>query len=337
MILDRNALAERPNTIVFSRAETFLVPELPGLPSELQDKVGEYTTPQPFIAQFEKAELRGPAGVGYTADGDIILETAFAGRFDALDRNRPHLAWAEQAIEQEALRVELGVSMLGVWSGFYFHWMLEQLTKLQGIDKWVGKENTWPKLIVQKDPPRFVTETINMLGYQYVESNGRVQVDKLLVPSHRRHQGRTAPGAIAWLRENISTKPCMEVAKRVMIDRRGASERRVLNWHALEMSFPLYDPVINEDYLVAEQADIFGRATHILAPHGGGLTNMIFGRERKHIIELFGSYINPCYFTLAAACGHAYTPMTCEATGSDLSVDLPELAKILDETEKAAT
>ena len=61
-----------------------------------------------------------------------------------------------------------------------------------------------------------------------------------------------------------------------------------------------------EDLSLEDQITLFFDADMVIAPHGAGLTNMIFSSQIR-IIELFPEpVIFPHYYHLAKACGHHY-------------------------------
>lgn len=329
MFLSRKHLEAQAGTIFYSQAEEFEVQAKYSVPMELEAKEGFFTTPRPFVAVFEDVHLLGPGGVGVTSKGDIILETAFAGRFDAAERNPEYVLTVDFWRELSPIHVDLAVPMLGTWSSYYFHWMLEQLPKLEGVDRWVSGTGAWPTLIVQKDPPKFVTETLDMMGHKWMETNGHILAKTLLVPSHRRHQGRTAPGAVRWLRENINRAEGISTYSKMIISRDGASERRLLNeaevWAAVGSE---WGRTMMEQFTVSHQAKYWNELEAVIAPHGGGLANMVFG-DKLAIVEIFGSYVNPCFFTLASVCGHNYIPIQGEAVEKDIRVDIEGLVETL--------
>ena len=48
------------------------------------------------------------------------------------------------------------------------------------------------------------------------------------------------------------------------------------------------------------QARIFRQATTFIAPHGGGMTNLVLSKERTRVLELFGSNcLSTCYADIA--------------------------------------
>jgi capsular polysaccharide biosynthesis protein len=64
-----------------------------------------------------------------------------------------------------------------------------------------------------------------------------------------------------------------------------------------------------ENYSIDEQANIFSNAGLILAPHGAGLTNLIFSNNKNvNVFEFFSkSYVNACYASICALKGFEYT------------------------------
>jgi hypothetical protein len=65
-----------------------------------------------------------------------------------------------------------------------------------------------------------------------------------------------------------------------------------------------------EQLSLAEQAKALQRAAVIVGPHGAGLTNMLFARPGRHVIELLPEgYSVPTYAALARALGHGYVPL----------------------------
>jgi hypothetical protein len=76
---------------------------------------------------------------------------------------------------------------------------------------------------------------------------------------------------------------------------------------------------------------LFARAECVVAPHGAGLSNLVFG-ERVSVIELFGARPGPHTFQwLAHSLGSRYRPVSGRDVGADLEADLAGLARALAE------
>jgi hypothetical protein len=75
---------------------------------------------------------------------------------------------------------------------------------------------------------------------------------------------------------------------------------------------------------------LFRQADAVVAPHGAGLINAIYGTDLS-ILELFGNYINGCYYTMAESLGFNYGCLTCESIGSSMRVDVNRLEELLNQ------
>ena len=91
---------------------------------------------------------------------------------------------------------------------------------------------------------------------------------------------------------------------------------------------------------VAEQVALFGRARRIVAPHGGGLGNLLFCRSGAKLLELhMDRYVNWCFRRLAATMevrygcviGHADLGHIGWVHSRAWSLDLDRLAAALDD------
>jgi capsular polysaccharide biosynthesis protein len=79
-----------------------------------------------------------------------------------------------------------------------------------------------------------------------------------------------------------------------------------------------------------------GETEAIVAPHGAGLTNMIFCPHGATIVEIADvAYPNPNFYALASALGHDYRIVGARGVGPghaldrDLSVDPEEVISAL--------
>ena len=95
-------------------------------------------------------------------------------------------------------------------------------------------------------------------------------------------------------------------------------------------------PSFNETMLRFHQADV------IIAPHGAGLTNMMFARPGTTIFEVTcnGNFVGTCYRTLAAKLGLRYVAMETISVNKKrkcaggLIADIGEFRRILDAVVK---
>ncbi len=76
---------------------------------------------------------------------------------------------------------------------------------------------------------------------------------------------------------------------------------------------------------VREQARLLASADIVVAPHGGGLTNLVFCRPGTKVVEFFSpNYLNVCYWSICNHVGLEYYYLVGEgvrpAEGADPSL-----------------
>lgn len=106
--------------------------------------------------------------------------------------------------------------------------------------------------------------------------------------------------------------------RRLFVSRRRARGRRLLNEEALlpELAAHGFTAVAMEDLDLAAQIRLMAETEVLLAPHGAGLTNMLFCPPGTEILEIADpSYPNPNFYAMAAALGHAYGWLPASGVG----------------------
>jgi len=196
----------------------------------------------------------------------------------------------------------------------YYHWMLEVLPKLhlfqlQGV---AGKE---AKIYVESTQP-FQIDSLDLLGIDpaaRIDSRRHqaVQSRSLWAAAIPGPSGDPHPWAVGWLRRSFfqALPPAGEPIDCLVVSRRRARSRKIVNEDKLLAVLAPFAPrcVALEDFSLAQQIDLFRRARLIVAPHGAGLTNLVFARPDATVIELLGAtYRNPCFERIAhvVRCGY---------------------------------
>jgi hypothetical protein len=134
-------------------------------------------------------------------------------------------------------------------------------------------------------------------------------------PFVERLQKRLAPGRVPLRTE------------RIYVSRRRARKgRHIQNEDALMDRLRLlgFRQYVLEDLPISEQIALFQRADMIVAPHGAGLSNILFSRQAS-VLELFaGGSVVPHYYLLAKSLGHRYDYLLGPASHPDenFSVDV---------------
>jgi capsular polysaccharide biosynthesis protein len=104
-----------------------------------------------------------------------------------------------------------------------------------------------------------------------------------------------------------------------------------------------FEVVRPEQLSVRDQIDLFSKASHLVAPTGPALTNMLFAAPGASVVTLYNKHIvsggGDLYFgAMAEACGHKFVSIRCSpsrvTTGgrvidADLVVDVEEVRATL--------
>jgi capsular polysaccharide biosynthesis protein len=92
-------------------------------------------------------------------------------------------------------------------------------------------------------------------------------------------------------------------SKRIYISREKANRRRILNEEELNPILKKFgfQRIFAEDLSLFEVAGIMRDATHIVAPHGAGLSNVVFCNPGTKVMEVFNTHISTEFWKLCAA------------------------------------
>jgi capsular polysaccharide biosynthesis protein len=158
--------------------------------------------------------------------------------------------------------------------------MIYHLLKIRAIEYYEAQTGNDVKLIIPPDPPSYITESLNLIGYddsRYIEWNNEpIRVSQLVVPSFP----EPTPRAIQWLRERIlpGIKESNTGSEWVYISRQQADKRRVKNFTQVKQVLTERNIKIVEleSLPLAEQISILHNAEGVVGPHGAGMVNMIW-------------------------------------------------------------
>ena len=209
------------------------------------------------------------------------------------------------------------VAVLAVAGGdCYWHWTFDSLPRIhllrlsgegiEGIDKFITNRILY----------KFQSDTLKALGISIpmvlegVKRHLHIRADRVIAPSVIYEF--PPKWACDFLRTELMPKIVQDhpkMRKRLYISRADATTRRVLNERELVdcLSSFGFSTVTLFDKSVSEQATLFASAELIVAPHGSGLTNLVYCDPGSTVIELFSpTFINPIFWTLSETLGLEY-------------------------------
>ena len=226
---------------------------------------------------------------------------------------------------REPVRLDGTACFLGARSGpLYYHWMVDVLPKLHLLEKAGFAPGTIDHVVVNVESA-FAARTLAHWGVppERIVSLGRVshvRAERLLMAPLRSDIGSPLPyglglGLASWIPAALRERFVDPVAgaaerggERLYVSRAKAGVRGVAEEEALAAALAErgFRRVFLEDHDIVEQAALMDGASIVLAPHGGGLTNIAFCRPGTLVLEIFGDYVVPCFWSLAAISGLRY-------------------------------
>lgn len=151
---------------------------------------------------------------------------------------------------------------------------------------------------------------------------------------------RFRPELLRSVREAMAPAlPVKDRTRRLYISRSRARFRTLLNEDALLPMLLSYgfERVFMEELSFEEQIEVMRSAQAVVAPHGAGLTNIMFCAEGTHIVEIASpDFPNPNFYAVAAAMGQRYYWVGASEHGDveplqrNLMVAPEKLRKVLD-------
>jgi capsular polysaccharide biosynthesis protein len=208
------------------------------------------------------------------------------------------------------------VALLATTGGYrYFHWLTDALPRLEILRKALpGGVEKIDKYIVNEGLP-IITESLKMLDIPldkliFARSTQHIQAKNLIVPSLPGETGNPPAWVCNFLRDSfLPHRADIAPISKLYISRSKARYRRVINEEdVLEcLSEHSFTPVWLEDHDFTTQIALLSNAEVIVAPHGAGLTNLIWCKAGAKVLEVFApNYVNVCFWAIANQIGLEY-------------------------------
>ena len=196
----------------------------------------------------------------------------------------------------------------------YFHWMFDIVTRIYLLRLTNLKIDNF---VVNQCQKKFQIETMESLGIcqdKIIESENYpyIKAKKLLIPSFSYSDGkylRIPKWGCNFLRNSFLPEENQEKIfhqiKRIYLSRKQASRRQVINEEQVISFLDKFgfESITLESMSVAEQAVLLASAKFVIAPHGAGLTNLVFCSPGTKVIEIFApDYLVKYYWIVSNVC-----------------------------------
>jgi capsular polysaccharide biosynthesis protein len=305
--------------------------------------------PNTFVVCLPRGRVVGGRGSVIADDGKMLFDVSMDWSAGAQDPTRHPLLRQRRLRKAERL---WGTSTVLATSesARYFHWVTDALPRLQilkraGSVPWQGIDH----FLVSEGIP-VIRESLRLLEIReeaivVTRPESHFLCDWLIVPSFPSAPGNVPPWAIDFLRSQLMSAPARAAEKRIYLSRAKASGRKILNEEEIWpfLSRRGFQRVILEEMSLVDQIALFSRAEAVVAPHGAGLTNLVWCAPETKVVEIFSPlYVNLCYWAIATLLHADYYYLLGSAEGvvsnvndarfflENISVDPMALERTLD-------
>lgn len=305
----------------------------------------EYQSPETFIITVTNGRVFGEGVVitpdnlvlrdvslamGYPQDKHPILEEGNLPRYQSIDQN---------------------IAVISSQDSYgYFHWLFDILPRLFILRKVYGEEDIDLYYVEnKKNFQREWLEIVDIPSHKILPAHNKchIQASKLIVPSLPGNTGNMTKASCSFLK-NLAEKKVIKFTsgkkRRIYISRRDARYRNVRNENDVisileKLGFEVF---ALSNLSVVDQINLFSNASVIVAPHGAGLSNLVFAEPSTKVLEFFApEYVNVCYWTLCEQCNLTYYYLIGQGrkypdfvdphqSAADIVVDTEELLRMLD-------
>jgi hypothetical protein len=291
-----------------------------------------YPCPATFVARIPGGRVLGE-GLVITPDDQLLDDIS-------INFGEPLEAKLEYVRREWALRpltdVKGTVAVLSTAGAMlYYHWLFQLLPRFELIKRSGIGINSIDYFLVNSAKAPFQRESLEALGIdqrKIIESSKvpYLRASTLVVPSVPLWGGCYAPWMREFLRNTFLPRSDNEMGpatRRLYISRGSAGYRRVLNETDVvrlldEFGF---EEAKFESLSVRQQAATIASCEVIVAPHGGGLSNLIFCRPATKVIEIYSPELVAGYFwKISALLGLDYYYLLGKGSPSSSDADYPQ-------------
>jgi capsular polysaccharide biosynthesis protein len=265
-----------------------------------------YDWPATFVVTIGYARVWG-AGNIITPDQQLLDDVSYdfrAQRFSLVPKPSSvvrYWRWQDPAWYDGRVAV---LSTDG--ADIYYHWLFQLLPRIELMRRAGIKADSIDYFVVNDLAKSFQRESMQALGLdggKVIESSKvpYLKARQLIVPSIALGGGCYPSWMCQFLRGTFLDDPSAaptSTGRRLYISRGLATYRRVLNEVDVVQMLGRhgFEVIKLEGLSMREQAEIMASCEAVVAPHGGGLSNLVFCGPGTKVIEIFSPELVAGYF-----------------------------------------
>lgn len=271
-----------------------------------------YRVKPQIIVKLQDVTFLGNSGA-LVQDGKVVVESVFD-----VSRLSKSSAYKTPALLLPKYKKGLYTSVLHLpWAkNNNYHWFFDCLPRLYFL---LQQTQEPISIIMRRDLPAYQHDTLQFIlqkypevKVEYIGKHEKWQTEQFILPSFvsNAQSGYLPMPVSRWLREHIwkGYKVQSTERKRIYISRSNAKTRRILNEQEL---LPLlanynFELIRAEELSYQQQVQLFYNAEAVIAPHGAGLTNLLFSEQCKVLEFHPADLVKTHYFLLCKGLRFSY-------------------------------
>lgn len=269
---------------------------------------------KPYSCLHFKSSFLTSDGIIFNRKGELVKESLVYPHFE----NRFGKKYLYQKFKSN--KIIRKKKLILIWNHWgvtnYYHWIIDSLSNLSMLDSFNLEAY---KLLVSADAPLFVFESLKCFDFEIerIQTNQLVKCKDLFYPIYPTSSGKVDSFLISKVRckllehsEKLKFEHIPNLNK-IYVSRSKQKVRKIENESLLLdlLEKNGYSIVYFEDYSFWEQIELMKNASHLIAPHGANLVNMLVMKQNAKIIELNQKDLEKatlCYWTLSNALDFDY-------------------------------
>ena len=305
-----------------------------------------HTNSETFVLSASNCRIFGDMGAVITHDDKLLLDVSqyFGGGEHFV------FSYLKLPVCQQTNMTIAILSTSGCEG--YFHWLIEAIPRVEILRKSLpnGLEGIDKFIVNKADKLPIIIESLSLLNIPldkliFSDVSTHIQAKMLVIPSLAGYTGNPSAWACEFLRESfLKHKIDIKPIGKIYISRSRAKYRKIVNEESVIACVSKFGftPIYLEEHTFAMQIAILSNAEVIVAPHGAGLSNLIWCKAGTKVLEIFSpNYVNVCFWAIAEQVGLDYFYLIGDgekpSEGFDpqmfqenISVSLPKLSRSLE-------
>ncbi|WP_184544980.1 glycosyltransferase family 61 protein [Mucilaginibacter sp. FT3.2] len=268
---------------------------------------GIYKEPEKYLYSITKGTVWSAIGLVYDAERRCFVDESAKEWTEDLNHSAltnvvhfSHRTYLEGAT--------LSCLTNGADGGFY-HFLFESIVKLHFARTIINQVN---HILINGPATDWKLKWLERANIDtskiiWTDNTAHYQCEQLLFTSRLVNDQQISPWCIHTLKALFDIQPAVKPAanKIIWITRKSAASRNIVWESKLLQHFPSIETVDLSALNAVETIAKMRSATHIIAPHGAGLSNIYLCNEGTHVLELYpqDALYKPCFHRLSAICG----------------------------------